>query len=185
MPESTTNRRRCRFCRRTFTPAHALERFCGDGCRWAATRGNMRKAADRMRGLTGPLDLRARYIPSDDGQRYQDAYFEALMADPCCYCTGSSDTFDHITFDHITPHGAETDNTWANLTAACKSCNSSKQRTPLLRWLLAGAITTDLQPQLETIERLTGANLRNPRAAAESPRVVARLRRRTTRSRAR
>lgn len=79
----------------------------------AAGRANMRR---RKLGLTG------------SGGR---AYRHVLRGDPCSYCGASMEEVDHI--DPIARGGP---NTWDNLTAACKGCNSSKRATPLLRFLL-------------------------------------------------
>lgn len=54
-------------------------------------------------------------------------YLAVLRRDPCAYCGGPSEALDHIE-----PRVAGGSDGWDNLTAACKSCNSSKTATPLL-----------------------------------------------------
>jgi len=58
-------------------------------------------------------------------------YVSVLNGDPCCYCGGPGPIF----IDHIEPQSLGGTNDWDNLTAACGSCNSSKNATPLLLWL--------------------------------------------------
>jgi 5-methylcytosine-specific restriction endonuclease McrA len=54
-----------------------------------------------------------------------------LLADPCSYCGGPGGEIDHIDAWSLTA-----DASWTNLTAACRTCNASKNATPLLRFLL-------------------------------------------------
>jgi 5-methylcytosine-specific restriction endonuclease McrA len=72
--------------------------------------------------------------------RLRDVTFEdtkevrlLLSNDPCADCGGPAGEVDHI--DALMIGGTETND---NLTAACKSCNSSKGTTPMLLWM-AGA----------------------------------------------
>ena len=57
-------------------------------------------------------------------------YAAVLLRDPCSYCGAQAETLDHI--DALSEGGKSTVH---NLTAACRSCNSSKNRAPLLQWL--------------------------------------------------
>ena len=87
--------------------------------------------------------------------RLFDAYSVILRRDPCSYC-GVQDAWieweptnalgpscaarwDYHLFgatrDHIVPRRSAADDVWDNLTAACRSCNSRKNATPLLLWL--------------------------------------------------
>lgn len=61
------------------------------------------------------------------------AYIDVLLHDPCSYCGAT----DQIWIDHITPVARGGKNEWENLTAACPTCNMSKNATPLLAWLAA------------------------------------------------
>lgn len=58
-------------------------------------------------------------------------YAEVLYNDPCSYCGTPADTIDHIV-SVSAGGGSEI----ANLTAACKRCNSSKGNRDLLGFLL-------------------------------------------------
>lgn len=58
------------------------------------------------------------------------AYSIILLADPCSYCGGPGGELDHV--DPVGPGG---DGEWINLTAACRSCNASKNDHPLLAFL--------------------------------------------------
>ena len=57
-------------------------------------------------------------------------YMTLLRGDPCAYCGSTAGTVDHIVPLH---KGGTPD--WGNLTAACRSCNSSKNATSLLVFL--------------------------------------------------
>jgi hypothetical protein len=61
-------------------------------------------------------------------------YESLLRGDPCAYCGAP---VEHV--DHIEPILAGGAHEWANLTAACCSCNSSKQAIPLLAFMLRRA----------------------------------------------
>jgi hypothetical protein len=64
-------------------------------------------------------------------------YADVLRRDPCSYCgRACAGAVDHVDALFV---GGEHD--WPNLTAACRSCNSSKARGRLLAWLLRGAPT--------------------------------------------
>jgi len=65
-------------------------------------------------------------LPYDEW-RAENAY---LLNDPCSYCSSPS-----VALDHITPRWLGGPNTWENTTPACRSCNSSKGKWPLLIWL--------------------------------------------------
>jgi 5-methylcytosine-specific restriction endonuclease McrA len=58
-------------------------------------------------------------------------YGEILLGDPCSYCGAPAEHIDHI--DPLARGGSPD---WDNLTAACASCNTSKQARPLLGFLL-------------------------------------------------
>lgn len=54
---------------------------------------------------------------------YRDPRYRALTPlGPCCECGGWSD----MTWDHIIPISMGGTNSWQNLRALCRSCNSSK-----------------------------------------------------------
>lgn len=83
-----------------------------------------------------PLGRYCSYEHERIGQRrvpinIEKGYAKLLRGDPCSYC----DQRGGIALDHIDPleHGGENDET--NVTPACKSCNSSKGRKPLLLFL--------------------------------------------------
>lgn len=58
-------------------------------------------------------------------------YAAILRRDPCSYCGGPGGEVDHI----VPPSKGGTGH-WTNLTAACKSCNSSKNARSLLHFML-------------------------------------------------
>lgn len=58
------------------------------------------------------------------------AYAALLERDPCSYCGQPASTVDHI--DPVSAGGS---GDWTNLTAACLSCNASKQERRLLLFM--------------------------------------------------
>lgn len=58
-------------------------------------------------------------------------YADIIVLDPCSYCGSRV-----VTIDHIDPVSLGGKNSWDNFTPACRSCNSSKNSTPLLFALL-------------------------------------------------
>lgn len=65
-------------------------------------------------------------------------YAKIVNADPCSYCSGIGGTIDHII-----PISDGGENIWTNYTGACRSCNSSKNNTPLLQYMLRESIKED------------------------------------------
>jgi hypothetical protein len=61
-----------------------------------------------------------------------------LAHDPCAYCGGRivEPWRSVVGADHIVPLSVGGGDDWTNLTACCKSCNSSKGADPLLLALL-------------------------------------------------
>lgn len=77
------------------------------------------------------------------------AYSSILLLDPCSYCQSTLES----TIDHIVPIVLGGDSKWDNLTASCKSCNSSKNSSPLLLFLLRRCQESDKEkPRLDTID---------------------------------
>ena len=77
------------------------------------------------------------------------AYSSTLLLDPCSYCLSSQSG----TIDHIVPIALGGNSRWDNLTASCKSCNSSKNDTPLLLFLLRRCREVDREKsRLDTID---------------------------------
>lgn len=60
------------------------------------------------------------------------AYMEILRRDPCAYCGASPAG----TIDHMMPLALGGAHHWTNLTAACETCNKSKNDKGLLHYLL-------------------------------------------------
>ena len=58
-------------------------------------------------------------------------YFALLYKDPCSYCGGQM-----AEVDHIVPLSTGGGPDWENLTAACKSCNQSKNASSVLAFML-------------------------------------------------
>lgn len=63
-------------------------------------------------------------------------YIKVLLLDLCSYCGGPGGTIDHIV-----PVAKGGTNHWTNLTAACKSCNSSKHDRDMLHFIVNGKNT--------------------------------------------
>lgn len=84
---------------------------------WAAARAAQRARRRAKEGTLTAADVE---------------YVAVLRGDPCSYCGADGPS----SVDHIEPlhHGGTVD--WANLTAACMSCNSSKRTADLLSFLL-------------------------------------------------
>ena len=77
------------------------------------------------------------------------AYSSILLLDPCSYCQSTLES----TIDHIVPIVLGGDSKWDNLTASCKSCNSSKNSSPLLLFLLRRCQESDKEKsRLDTID---------------------------------
>ncbi len=82
----------------------------------------------RLRESNNTHRRRARMGPLDPTTA---EYMVILSGDPCAYCgSRTSPSTDHI--DPLSQGGLHTPD---NLTAACYSCNASKQDRPLLLWL--------------------------------------------------
>lgn len=62
------------------------------------------------------------------------AYVRLIASDPCVYCGATAQSVDHIV-----PVAQGGGGEWDNLAPACLSCNSSKQDTKLLAFLLRTA----------------------------------------------
>lgn len=108
------------------------------------------------------------------GVETQD-FVEMLLDDPCCYCGTRTPRAvgtrpGRITIDHIIPMLSGGGDTWANLTAACPSCNSRKGARPLL-WMVGemGRLRLD-GGESKSTPRRTERTLRRqkPRRAAAS-----------------
>jgi hypothetical protein len=96
---------------------HATK-FCGAGCKSRAHK---------------PSSIELTVQRAESAPRTSVAEFRrVLRRDPCAYC-GSTDS--RRTVDHIQPRCIGGGDEPENLTAACQSCNSSKQRSPLLLFL--------------------------------------------------
>ena len=133
--------------------------YCSERCSRRAEKkryGKRRRARLAAKGLTsrGNPALRdevAKQLSQDDrdaaagidGKALTDndlgAYRRAVLRDPCSYCGGKADTADHIL-----PKSFVRDNSWSNLTAACRSCNTVKSNTTLLSFLLRRPTLTEI-----------------------------------------
>lgn len=112
---------------------------------------------DFLQQLPGLEELQIRESPrrhSDNfSARFRDhdevawKYETILMLDPCSYCGATpadlaggpvvrGQTGHRMQVDHIDAFHAGGPGAWDNLTAACRSCNSSKGAHALLYWLL-------------------------------------------------
>lgn len=97
-----------------------VERHRENGRRWA--RANPDKMRRMWRANHKRRELEAEALD----------YAEIIEHDPCAYCGDKAGTIDHI--EPVVRGGS---NSWTNLAAACKSCNSRKAARPLLIALLS------------------------------------------------
>lgn len=72
-----------------------------------------------------------RKTPKVRAKRVPTSVMSFILADPCVYCGGPSQSFDHIV-----PKCAGGEHHWTNLASACLSCNASKGKRSLLHFLL-------------------------------------------------
>jgi 5-methylcytosine-specific restriction endonuclease McrA len=70
---------------------------------------------------------------SKDRQRRKQSLLKS-QGKACFYC-GKSIDYKSATLDHIVPYALGKDNSLGNLVLACKSCNQSKSKTPVFRYL--------------------------------------------------
>jgi 5-methylcytosine-specific restriction endonuclease McrA len=68
---------------------------------------------------------------ADIPQVLYQRYIEAIKRDPCVWCTRKGGTRDHIV-----PRASGGSDAWWNIAGACPKCNSKRQHTPLLLWML-------------------------------------------------
>jgi len=95
---------------------------------------NRAKLRRRLRRWRAANPHKTRTVSRGKAHRYgaeAQEYIAILLRDPCSYCAEPGP----IWLDHITPVSKGGDNGWNNLTAACPTCNMSKNAAPLLRFL--------------------------------------------------
>lgn len=102
--------------------------------RWRAENPERAKAiADRAYANNREANV-ARSVARKRGIRMASSqtmdYRTVLLGDPCSYCGGPA-----TEIDHIEPVATSGSNEWPNLTAACRGCNPSKGKRPLLEFL--------------------------------------------------
>lgn len=114
------------------------ERKAANDKRWAVENRDKRNAAvaryrERHPEIARIRDMaqkaRERGVPKPNVETRD--YMMILTSDPCSYCGGP---MEHI--DHIEPLARGGGGEWDNLTAACGSCNQSKNAKRLLAFLL-------------------------------------------------
>lgn len=150
----------CPECGTTAARRSNRQRFCSSKCRdkawwrgrernreaaretsrrWRANNRERHRAASRAWQMENPERYRAnmrraqtrRRLGKDDAAV---AYAQILAGDPCSYCGGPAGEIDHIV---PVAHGGTS--AWVNLTAACKSCNSSKSDRKMVEFLCRAA----------------------------------------------
>lgn len=124
--------------RRTATPG-VYERGRGDSVYYLVqTRPDgHRKVMRRFETYEEACDFKrswapTRRTPKPRAKRVPTSIMSFLLLDPCVYCGGEADGFDHIV-----PRSSGGEHDWTNLAPACRSCNSQKHTRPLLFFLLA------------------------------------------------
>jgi HNH endonuclease len=111
-------------------------------------------------GALEPLDCE--HDPLDDWKAM-------LRGDPCSYCGGRFEAWDHITARH---RGGQ--DVWWNLTATCTPCNSAKRERSLLHFLANSTRSRQARPsRRQPPLRLPPLRL-NGRAEPRAPMVVTR-----------
>lgn len=116
-------------------------RFChGTRCKHDWHRDNDPTGRERERAAEQAAEaLLASFLHERLADRV--AYVRAVRADPCCYCAAASQALDHII-----PRCDGGEDDWTNRTAACHSCNSTKQSSPLLIYLAWRAARAEFEP---------------------------------------
>lgn len=104
--------------RRRRSPAKARAESRAASKRWAQRNPDLHLARKR-------LETKSRRFTGETVE-----YAAIIAADPCSYCGEAGGTIDHIV-----PIIEGGENHWGNLTGACRSCNSSKNRHSLLEFL--------------------------------------------------
>lgn len=99
-------------------PPHA-SRFCSNGP--GECKAQWHKTQEWYAGWLDPS-------PLDDAR-----YRQTMRLDPCSYCGRPSQPGQAL--DHIVPRSYGGPDDSSNRTSACRSCNSSKQQSPLLIYL--------------------------------------------------
>jgi 5-methylcytosine-specific restriction endonuclease McrA len=82
-----------------------------------------------------------------------EAFLSVLTRDPCAYCGELMTPPDRNSrtsagFDHVDPRG---NSNWTNLAGACRSCNATKGKLPLLLSMLERQLRRDLTPIAEQV----------------------------------
>lgn len=127
--------------------------------RWRENHPDKVREINRRWAMNQAPENRARWNHYNRERRMKDgallqspedlAYSSILLLDPCSYCQSTLAS----TIDHIVPIVLGGDSKWDNLTASCKSCNSSKNSSPLLLFLLRRCQESDKEkPRLDTID---------------------------------
>lgn len=132
------NRERARASARKWHAENAAQHRANSQ-RWALENperaaAGKRRAKDKLKAeRPAEYAIRHRFEVRGLSARTELVEFALVVAaDPCAYCGGAADTLDHIV-----PVCAGGEHDWTNLTAACHSCNSRKQRRELLPALLS------------------------------------------------
>lgn len=92
---------------------------CGEACRVAVLRGGR------------VFDLRHRMVVERCSKSDEQAYRDAMRADPCAYCGAAGGDLDHIV-----PRHAGGRRTGENETGTCGTCNSRKHTFGVLQFML-------------------------------------------------
>lgn len=124
-----------RYRQRNLERVRAANRTYANSARGTATQRawaerNAERAREIGRRASAMRYARTAAVPIGDAEELAE-YSLILRGDPCSYCDGLSAEDDHI--DSIRYGGSHE---MSNFTAACKSCNSSKNDRPLLIFLL-------------------------------------------------
>jgi 5-methylcytosine-specific restriction endonuclease McrA len=69
------------------------------------------------------------------GESHLMAWERIIRADPCSYCGAEAGTIDHVEPRSRPVRGLGGAHSWANVVAACESCNGRKATRSLLTFL--------------------------------------------------
>lgn len=142
----------CTVCGAAFDATTPDARYCSTGVDSCEAKGKRNDDAWFDRWVAD--------LTRDSTARDVRAYSRAMKADPCAYCgTSRSDVLDHIV-----PRNSGGEDHWLNYVGACRICNNSKWKLPLLLYLAIKAAERAWEPWREL-----NSDLRNTLPVSRAP----------------